>query len=313
MLKQIPTMSLKKVQAIHSAYPTPQALYRTYGGLTAEDGKTLVQDFTTNTGMERTCRVGPKSAAELYYMCTEGAYELEREVQSAAGISGATSTGSDEAQSQESAVEPVARMPSHATMPVDERSFSPCYQDFYAAPLHEMGTPWSQESHSKPAMWTLDSCDSTPRKPSPRKSPTSPMDEMNLALQRRREKYQESLNKNERQVVEKSVQDNGFVDLTQGYESDTEDNVDRWQSQGSSQDAIEVAEDGPHVSFVASATTSEPSSSQGSSSVEDEPLYVRCQRLHQARQAVMESRKRRIDSSQESSNPTNHVEVIEIE
>ena len=308
MLKQIPTMSLKKVQAIQSAYPTPHALYRTFVGLSADDGKTLVQDFTTNTGMERTCRVGPKSAAELYYMCTEGASDLQREVQTTVGINGTTTSavGLDETESQESAEEePVARMPSHEAMTVDDSSFSPCYQDFCKTPLHEMGgTPWSQESHSEPAMWTVDSCDSTPRKPSPQKSPTSPIDEMNLALQRRREQYQESLKTNERQVVEKSSQDNnGFVDLTQGYESDTEDNnADRWQLQGG---------------VPQSVTANAASLSQGSSSVEDEPLYVRCQRLHQGRQAVMESRKkRRIDStSQEFSIPTNNhaEEVIEIE
>jgi ERCC4-type nuclease len=314
MLKQIPTLSLKKVQAILSAYPTPAALYRTYVGLTEDDGKTLVQDFTTKTGIDRICRVGPNSAAELYYTCTEGASELEGEVETAVeSSSGATtSTGSDQALSQESAVESVARMPNHAAIPVDESSFSPFYQDFVSSPLHEISAPWSKESAD--ATPTVYSCDSTPRKPSPQESPTSPRDEMDLALQRRREKYQTSLEKkNKPQVVEKSAQDDGFVDLTQGDESDTEDNVDRWQqSQGSSQDAIEVLDDEPHVSSVAASV---PSSSQGNSSVEEEPLYVRCQRLHQARAAVMESRKRRIDSSQEkSSSEKNHTaEVIEIE
>jgi hypothetical protein len=140
------------------------------------------------------------------------------------------------------------------------------------------------------------------------------MDEMDLALQHRREQYHASLEKkNKPQVVENGVQDDGFVDLTQGYESDSEDNADEWQqSQGSSQDAIEVLNDESHEAVAAASILS---SSQGSSSVEDEPLYVRCQRLHQAREAVMESRKRLIDSSQEkSSSDKNHTgEVIIIE
>jgi hypothetical protein len=325
MLKQIPAFSLKKVQAILSAYPTPAALYRTYVGLTEDDGKTLVQDFTTNTGMERNCRVGPKSAAELYCMCTEGADELEGELQTAGeSSSGATSTGSDQALSQESALGwSVARMPNHASIPVGESSFSPLYQGFISSPLHETSAPWSQESaDTGPAVY---SCDSTPRKPSPRKSPVSPMDEMDLALQRRREQYQASPEKkNTPQVVGKGVQDDGFVDLTQGYESDSEDNADGWQqSQGSSQDAIEVLNDESHEPVSAASALS---SSPESSSVEDEPLYVRCQRLHQAREAVMESRKRRIDfdssreridfdsSHEKSSSDKNHAgEVIIIE
>jgi ERCC4-type nuclease len=309
MLKQVPTFSLKKVQAILSAYPTPAALYRTYVGLTEDDGQTLVQDFTTNTGMERNCRVGPKSAAELYYMCTEGAFESDGELQTAVESSGgATNAGSDQALSQESAVESVARMPNHAALQVGEGSFSPFYQDFISSPLHETSVPWSQESaDARPA---FHSCDSTPRKPSPQRSPTSPMDEMDLALQRRREQYQASLEKNKkRQVVVKCGQDDGFVDLTQGNESDSEDNADGWQqSQGSSQDAIKVLDDEPHTPV---ADPSIPSSSQGSSSVEDEPLYVRCQRLQQAREAVMESRKRRIDSSHEkSSSEKSHTEKV---
>lgn len=73
MLKQIPTFSHKKVSAIGFAYPTPCALMKAYIGLNQEDGKTLVQDLSTNHGSQRTCRIGPKSAAELYTMCTAGA------------------------------------------------------------------------------------------------------------------------------------------------------------------------------------------------------------------------------------------------
>jgi len=307
MLKQIPSLSLKKVQAIQQAYPTPKALYGTYVGLTPEDGKTLVQDFCTNAGMERTCRVGPKSAAEVFYTYTETISAGEEEGSS----NGATSTGLSQ-ESSASVMEEVARMPP-AALPIV--ICSPAHQGFSSSPL------WSPESDLKLAAY-----DSPPRKKAPsvysnKSSPTSPVDEMQLALQRRRARYQDSQTKPA--AAETSANDDdSLVDLTQGYESDTEDNVGFSQSLAGflSSQASSGVGDSPlaHCAAEASSTPADvPTSSQGSSSVDDdEPLYVRVQRLHQARQAS-ESRKRRGESSD-----NNHAvakkkasiqEVIEIE
>lgn len=332
MLKQIPTLSLKKVQAIQQAYPTPSALYGTYVGLLEEDGKTLVQDFSTNTETERTCRVGPKSAAEVYLTYTKVISNEEKQEQDTIG---ATSTG----LSQDSAIsiameENVARMPpaSDPSSPVRRQ------QGFSSSPL------WSTESDSKPAArW-----DSPPRKPaassSYKSSPTSPADEMQLALQRRRQHYQDSQQQTKRPAAPVAKKppptDNECVDLTQGYESDEEDNMGFSQSsfQGggagfmSSQASSDVGPSPPVVRAnnapppaAPSSGASVPASSQGSISVDDdeeEPLYVRVQRLHEARQAI-ESRKRQrggeaasmndTKASAKSKKPSIQQEVIEIE
>lgn len=319
MLKQIPTLSLKKVQAIQQAYPTPKALYSTYVGLKPEDGKTLVQDFCTTAGMERTCRVGPKSAAEVYHTYTQVISDAAGRGNEEEEANGATSTGLSQ-ESSTSIVEEVARMPSEAAtaaaaVPASD-SLSPPYQhEFSASPL------WSPESDSKPAAY-----DSPPRKRAAstsrnKWSPTSPVDEMQLALQRRRQQYENSQKKKPAVMAKKAPpsQDDGFVDLTQGYESDAETNT----GMGFSQSSFQAADDdigflssqasssvGPSPPIrraapsVAGTTTTAvaaadvPTSSQGSNSVEDEePLYVRVQRLHQARQAIESSRKRRGESS----------------
>ena len=305
MLKQIPTLSLRKVQAIQQAYPTPLALYETYVGLEPEDGKTLVQDFTTNTGAERNCRVGPKSAAEVYYTYTASISVVE---------------GKEPGSSSAPVVDNnVARMPSQAvaaaaTTPDDDSSFA-AFGDFSASPV------WSPESDSK---LLAREPSSPPRKVTSvlQDSPTSPMDEMELALQRRRMQYQDSQKKVLAAGKIVPSEDDDFVDLTQGYESDAENNVGSWSSQRSLQ-AEEGGSPAWHASPTVAANTKSaaglPCSSQGSSSVDDEePLYVRVQRLHEARQAT-QSRKRRGETSrdkQASANkkPAIHAtEVIEIE
>ena len=224
MLKQIPTLSLKKVQAIQQAYPTPKALYGTYVGLTPEDGKTLVQDFCTNTGMERTCRVGPKSAAEVYYTYTE-TISTTTQGEEEGSSNGVTSTGlSQESTTSTDDAEGFARMPSQAVaaMPAANDSFSPTYQAFSSSPQ------WSPESDAK---WPA--YDSPPRKKPAssiyKSSPTSPVDEMRLALQRRRAQYEAS-QKQKPMEMNAPSQDDGFVDLTQGYESDAEESAGLSQS-----------------------------------------------------------------------------------
>ena len=72
MLKQIPTLSHKKVLAIAKAYPTPNALLQAYQGLSEEVGKALLADLdTAGDLMERICRVGPKSSIEVYHVFTQ--------------------------------------------------------------------------------------------------------------------------------------------------------------------------------------------------------------------------------------------------
>jgi hypothetical protein len=101
--------------------------------------------------------------------------------------------------------------------------------------------------------------------------------------------------------------------------------VDCWSSQRSSQADTEgdSPQHAPSAAAAnrASSSANVPSSSQGSSSIDDdddEPLYVRLQRLHQARQAI-ESRKRRGETSDDSSGSAKKkpaikaTEVIEIE
>lgn len=306
MLKQIPTLSLKKVQAIQQAYPTPKALYGTYVGLPPEDGKSLVQDFCTNTERERTCRVGPKSAAEVYYTYTEVLDEGGDK--DGSGNAAAASAGLSQ-DSSIAAEEGVARMP-------DKESCSPpAHQGFSSSPV------WSSpESDSKPAA-SVD-ISSPPRKMAAvfKSSPTSPADEMTLALERRRAQYQDSQKK---PAAANKNADDGFVDLTQGYESDAEDNdknVGFSQSSdvGFSSSQSSFGNSPPQARVASSVAAAAPASSQGSTSADDdeEPLYVRLQRLHQARQ-VVESRKRRGESSEnqpkKKSSAAKQAEVIEIE
>ena len=73
MLKQIPTLSHKKVLAIAQAYPTPNSLLQAYQGLSEEEGKGLLSDLeTAGELMERNCRVGLKSSTEVYFVFTQG-------------------------------------------------------------------------------------------------------------------------------------------------------------------------------------------------------------------------------------------------
>jgi len=74
MLKQIPSLSHKKVLAIAQAYPTPNALFQAYQGVNEEEGKVLLADLDTavDNAMERVCRVGSKSSMEVYNVFTQG-------------------------------------------------------------------------------------------------------------------------------------------------------------------------------------------------------------------------------------------------
>jgi ERCC4-type nuclease len=286
MLKQIPTLSLKKVHAIQQAYPTPKALFGTYIGLSPEDGKTLVQDFLSNTGMERTCRVGPKSAEEVYHAYTQVLEEKEN-----------------------GASEGVARMPSRleATVPDNDKNDeagSPVSQGNSSSP------EWSSQSDSKPA-----ARDDTTIFTSP---PFPAVDiEMQLAIEGRRLQYQES-QKQPAAILDKNLMDESVVDLTQGGESDTENNNNNNNVGFSQQSTDDVglpssqasfSENSPPVCANAATFSQESKSSMGDDG-DEEPLYERLQRLHQARQAV-ESRKKRQSPNNKTSIKRN--DVIEIE
>jgi hypothetical protein len=294
MLKQIPTLSLKKVQAIQQAYPTPKALFGTYIGLSPEDGKTLVQDFLSNTGMERTCRVGPKSAEEVYHAYTQLLEEEKEEEEN----------GTDEG---------VARMPSReATVPDNDKNDeapSPAFQGNSSSP------EWSSQSDSKPA-----ALDNTTNFTSP---PFPAVDiEMQLAIEGRRLQYQES-QKKPAAILDKNAMNESVVDLTQGGESDTENNNNNnvGFSQQSTDDVglsshASFSENSPPVCTNAAAFSQESTTSVGDDG-DEEPLYERLQRLHQARQAV-ESRKKKRQPPPQNGEPNNKSSikqnnVIEIE
>ena len=73
MLKQIPSLSHKKVVAIAKAYPTPTSLIQAYQGLSVEEGESLLADLDIpGDALERLSRVGPKSSLEVYHVFTQG-------------------------------------------------------------------------------------------------------------------------------------------------------------------------------------------------------------------------------------------------
>ena len=166
-----------------------------------------MQDFLSNTGKERTCRVGPKSAAEVYHAYT---HVLEEE--------------EEEQMVKELRECQVQRQPCPNDNDNTDKASSSVLQGYSSSP------EWSSQSDSKPAALDTTTLTSPP-------FPAVDNNEMQLAIQRRQLQYQESQKKPA--AVDKNTMNDDLVDLTQGFDSDTE-NYNNNDNVGFSQQSTET-------------------------------------------------------------------------